>query len=377
MTHAIMIRINNSLRAFRPAFVLAVAAFAAGVASAQDDKVVKRDQTELVGRVEEYDFRGVKVKLKAGALTAVKTEEILEVSFKGLPKEFTDGQNDLTSKPDAAIAKFQAVLDNKQTRRPVRQEAFYLMAQAQFGAGQPAEGVKTLKAMLAEAEFPQSRYIAASHAQIIGASPPAEALPFVDAELARVSKIADSAPLVDQLNLARCRILLGKGDLEAAKSTATALANGTSGSAGEAKVILGDVAMAEKKPADADRMYREALRRKDLGRGARASCHNGIGVVLYDKGKQGSKKDDIREALLSFLRTVTQFAPTEPGENTVPYETALFNAGVCFQSLAELEQAGDAAQLLKARAAGLYDKLVKDYPQSQYKSDAERLRAKL
>lgn len=358
-------------RVFRAATVVAVCAFGGVFATAQEDKIILRDNSEKTGQVEEYDFRSIKLKLAGSATTTIKVDEVQAVTFGGLPRDFSDAEAAAQRGAHAeAAAKYQAALD-KNPRRPVKQDAMFGIGIAQINSGNAADGVKSLKALLAEGAFPQSRHIEAAESQIIAALPAAEQLPFVDGEIARVGKISDSGRLVDRLKLARCKILMAAGNLKDAKSDANALANSTGPGAGAAKVLLGDIARAEKNANDADRLYRDALRSTGLSRGDRAAVYNGLGALQLEKGVAGAgKPDEIRGALLSFLRVVVQFAPADGSESSAPLEVALLNAGICFERLAQLGTKAE-QPLLRKRAKDLFGRLLNDFPQSQLKLEAE------
>ena len=140
--------------------VAAVALIWVAPAAAQaEDKIKKKDGSEVAGLILEWDYRAAKIQLPgAGKATQnLKTDDIDSVEWGGLTKEWKDADTDLKSgKEDAAFAKFKALAENKRLRAALRQEAMWNGSLASFRLGKDDEAVVTLKSMISDAEFPQS-----------------------------------------------------------------------------------------------------------------------------------------------------------------------------------------------------------------------------
>ncbi len=354
------------------------AAFIAAPASAQDDTVVMKDGSRKTGTIQEYDFRSLKLGIAGGrGSTSVRAEEIESVEWSGVPKDMKDAENLLASQNDeAAVEKFQAVLGNAKLRSVLRQEAAFSLALAQFRSGKTEEGVATLRSLLDEKSFPLSRHILAAHEHAVNGlnalRKSDEALGFVDAEIARLQKVSDTAAVVDRLKLLKCRTLIEKGEENRAQADCKALAASSSPIAAEAKVMLGRIALKAKNDAEAEKHFLEALQSPAITPFARAASWNGLGMILQQKGVTQKKAEPLKEALLAFLRAVVQFPPAA-GESSEHYETGLFRAAQCFKGLAELDKPGDVQTQNFVRAVGLLRRLLREYPGSQQAAEAQQL----
>ncbi len=357
--------------------VAAVALIWVAPAAAQaEDKIKKKDGSEVAGLILEWDYRAAKIQLPgAGKATQnLKTDDIDSVEWGGLTKEWKDADTDLKSgKEDAAFAKFKALAENKRLRAALRQEAMWNGSLASFRLGKDDEAVVTLKSMISDAEFPQSRYLASAQENIVRAlvrsGKAVDAIAFADAEISRTGRLTDSSAFVDRLKLMRCRALLGQGKAKDAKVDAGSLAQGTGPMSGEAKVLLASIAFAEKDTAAAETQATAALKLA-LSNAARAECYNVIGKCLLEKGKASNKSDLIREALLKFLRSSLQYPPA-PGDDTGAHEDALFHAGESFKFLGELAKGDDQARSLM-RARDVFRRLLSEYPQTRFKDEANK-----
>ncbi len=347
---------------------------------AQNDTITLKDNSTKQGTVQEWDYRGVKVAVGGSGTTTIKADDVLGVEFAAAPKDFKEGKDDLAGgKFDEAVAKFQALIDNAKARAAIRQESHWYKAQALKGSGKNDESVAAMKAMIADGQFPSSHYLEQIHdlvpTMLAQAGKGAEAITFIEGEESRINKLPESGGLLEGLKLGRARAYLASNDLAKAKSEATALAATTGARASEAKVMLGTIALAEKNPTEAEKLFRDALKVVTRSR-ERAACYNGLGAVLQQRGKETSKPDLLREALLNYLRTALMFAPA-PGEPTGEHENGLYNAANCFQLLGDVSSDKDVQKRNYGRAVEMYRRFVAEYPQSPLKADAQSRLSKL
>src|SRR5262249_45071091 len=145
------------------------------------------------GQVQEVDFRGVKLSM-GGATTTIKIDEVQEITFSNPPKEFKQAEDEFQrGKYDEAITNYQAVIDNKKARAPIRQEAWWKLGICNLRLGKADEAIKAFKGMLADGEFPHSRYLSRAEAQVadilIATGKGADALAFIEAEETRLQKV--------------------------------------------------------------------------------------------------------------------------------------------------------------------------------------------
>lgn len=349
-----------------------VAGFSAFAVAQADDSLVMKDGKKNTGKIESFDFRVVKLSVKAGATASYKVEDIETVDFGGLPKEFKDAETAMRAgSNDDAATKFAAVIAGK-FRDPIKQEAFWNQANCLLDAGKGEEAAKAFQEMLAK--FPQSRYLEKAHEAVVralvSAGKAADAVTWTTSEEERVTKIPDSRALVDGLKLYRCQAQMKAGQGAQAKADLQTLANTGGPKAALARVMLGQVLLAEKSFPDAEKCFRESL--KDCKETAvKAVAYNGLGEILYSQGLTAKKGEVIKDALMSYLRTVVQFPPA-PGDSTDAYERALLGAGKCFQSLGQLEKPGDAQKVFFARSRELLRRLLNEYRTSSYTDEAKK-----
>lgn len=352
-----------------------VAVLALG-AIAQEDTINMRDGSKRTGKVLDWDLKNVEVGVGGSGSTRIKAEDVASVQFEGVPRDMKDADAAFSGGRSAdAVEKYKLIIDNKKARKPLRQDAFWKTAQAQISMGKFEDAAATMKSMLADDNFPMSRYLVEADESIsqcfAWAGKHDDAVKFTTDEETRVGKFG-IAGLGDKLRLLRARAYLAKGDLGKAQTEATALAGGAGAAAGDAKVVLGTIALAGEKNDEAERLFREAMASSQTP-AVRASCFAGLGQVLRAKATKTKKSDDFKEALLCYLRPVVMYQPDQGGDSGA-YEASLFGAAVCFMSIGELEKDADKQKVNNARARENFRKLLENYPQSQYAAEAkERL----
>lgn len=353
-----------------------LSAFVVG-AYAQEDSLNMKDGSKRTGKVMEWDLKNVEVAVGGGSgSTRIKVEDVVSIQFEGVPKDMKEADAAFSGGRDSdAVDKYKSVLDNKKVRKPLRQDAFWKTAQAQIRMRKFEDAAATMRTMLADDNFPMSRYLIEADEAIaqclVWAGKHDDAVKFTTDEEVRVGKFGING-LGDKLRLLRARAFLSKGDLAKAASEAQALAGGASASAGDAKVVLGTVSLAGGKNDEAERLFREAMASSQTP-SVRASCFAGLGQVLRAKAEKSKKSDDFKEALLCYLRPVVMYQPEAGGESGA-YEASLFGAAVCFMSIGELEKDADKQKVNMTRARENFRKLLENYPQSQYAVEAkERL----
>jgi tetratricopeptide (TPR) repeat protein len=359
----------------------------AGAVGGAQDTVNLRDGSTKPGQIQDWDFRGLKLSLTGGGgTTTIKGDDIASVMYGAQPKEFKQAEEDFArGRDEDAVASYSTVIENKRNRSVFRQDAMMNQAVAYLRQSKYDEAIKAFRDLLAE--FPESRHIESVHARLIdvlaGTGKGADAVAFIESEETRLGKVSQSGVLLERVKLLKARAYLASGDTKKAKSEATSLAAGTTAAASEAKVLLADIALAEKNLPEAQRLYTEAMKAVTSGRG-RAAAFNGLGSILLAQGKEGPKPDLIRQALELFLRTALVEVP-EPGEPTDAHETGLYRAAECFQYLGELGSgakagsgAPDEAQARHlSRARDLFRRLLREYPQSKHADDAKQRLQKL
>jgi hypothetical protein len=360
------------------------------------DTVVMKDGSSKTGSIQDADFRGLKLSIQGGGTTSVKRDEIASITLdpKSLPKEFKAAEDEFVrGKYDEAVASYQAVLDAKtKARSIIRQDAFMRQAQSYVFLDKADDAIKTIGSLIQE--FPQSWHLEAAGAlqvQILTRTgKAAEAATFAETEESRIAKLPESTGLVERMKLLKAKAYLDAGDPKKAKAEASTLAGGSSPGAGGAKVLLALISLADKNAAEAEKLFRDALKSVSA-RSDRAAAFNGLGSILLEKAKESKQTADIMDALLLFLRTALVESP-EAGEATEAHEAGIYNAGVCFQYLGELgtasagskseskgaEAKGDDAQARNLqRAREWFRRLLRDYPQSKYAADAQTRLQKL
>jgi tetratricopeptide (TPR) repeat protein len=382
-------------------FLVSVASLALLLSSAApgQDTVTLKDGTTKQGSVQEWNYNGLKMTVaQGGGTTTIKPEDIGSVTLVG-PKEYKQGEEEYhRGKGEEVAATLGPFIDKKTNRAVLRAEALWMSGQGYLRSEKADDGIKTLKTLMEE--FPQTHHLddaittnASVHVRTGKAQ---DAVSFLEAEEGRVAKLSESAKIVDGVKITKARAYLLAGDAKKAKTEATTLAGGTSSAAGAAKVLLGDIAVAEKQIPEAEKYYNDA-KKVVTTRADRAACFNGLGTILLEKGKEARSPDQIRDALMYFLRTALVEIP-EAGDSTEAHETGLYNTAVCFQYLGELgapsaggskgpeskggggggEAKTDDAQARNLqRARENFRRLIREYPQSKYASDAQTRLQKL
>jgi tetratricopeptide (TPR) repeat protein len=382
------------MRSVVPAAVLAL--FLTGLLAAQDTVTTK--DGPKTGVVQEWTTTGIKLTIAGGGgTTTIKGDDVIPpVSWGNLPKEFKQAEDDFNrGKWEDAAAGYAAFLEKKSMRVVLRAEALLKQGTAFQNADKADDAINSFKALLQE--VPQTHGVEEADNRIVHilvrTNKGPDAIAFLEAEEARVQKLPESGAIVERLKLLKARVLLATGDTKKAKAEATTLAGGSSAGAGGAKVLLAQIALAEKDGALAEKLFNEA-KKTVTAKSDRAACWNGLGSILLEAGKQKHEPAPIREALQYFLRTAFVEIP-DAGDSTEPHETGLFNGAVCFQDLGELgspapagkptdtkgsaePKAADQAQTNNLnRARELFRRLLREYPQTKYASEAQQRLQKL
>lgn len=371
-----------------------VLASAARVVDGQDTVTLK-DGSSKQGNIQEIDFRGVRLAVSGGGgTTTIKDQDVVSITFGAIPKEMKQGDDEFArGKWDEAIASYATVIENKKNRSVFRQEAWLNTGLAHLKAGRVDDSIKALKAMISDAEFPQSRYLGTVNERLaalqVASGKGSDGVTFLEAEESRIQKLPESGALVDRIKLLKAEAALGAGDTKKAKSEATLIAGGSSPLAGDAKVLMAQIALAERNVPEATKLFTDAMKTVATKR-ARAACFNGLGSILLEQGKEKKTADQIREALLLFLRTALVLVP-DAGEPTDAHETGIYRAAESFQYLGELSAAApskadtkaaeakpdDAQNRHLSRARELFRRLLREYPQSKHAAEAQSRLTKL
>lgn len=345
-------------------------------AFAQNDTITLKDGSTKNGKVLDWSFKSVEVAVGGSGSTRIKAEDVVSVAFDAVPKAMKEADAAFSGGRDAeAVEKYRAIIEDKKTRKPLLQDAWWKCAQAQQRSGKLEEAAETLKGMLNAGGFAESRYLAEADDLIpqwlIWAGKADVAAAFTSEEEARVGKLGVTG-VGERLKLWRARAWFAKGDMAKASSEAGTLAGGSGVVAADAKVVLGTIALAGNKHEEAERLFREAMAVTQTA-AVRGSCFAGLGEVLLARAMKSKKPDDFKEALLCYLRPVVQYSP-DAGGDTSAFETALYGAGVCFQSIGELEKDAEKQKVSMARARENYRKLLDNFPNSTRAAEArERL----
>jgi tetratricopeptide (TPR) repeat protein len=364
-----------------------------GGVSAAQDTVTLKDGSTKTGTIQDADFRGIKLAVTGGGgTTTIKRDDVASITLGAQPKEFKAAEEDLLrGRFEEAVTNFQAVIENTKNRPIFKQEAFMGLARANAGLQKPDDAIKALKTLLEQ--FPQSWHLEQAQDMVVRVllltGKASDAAAFAQSEEGRVAKLEQSGPIVEHLKLQKARASLAAGQTKEAKSDASAIASGTSPGAGAAKVLLAEIALADKDVAGAENLFKEALK-VVAAKSDRAAAFNGLGSILLEKGKNERKTDLIREAQLLFLRTALVLPP-DAGEPTDAHEAGIFNAAVSFQYLGELgaPAAGSKAETKSEgkpddvqarnmqRARENFRRLLSLYPQSKYANEAQQRLQKL
>lgn len=352
---------------------IAVFCALASVGLAQtDDKVTTKDGKSQNGKIDSYDFRAIKLSLRAGVSTTVKVEDVESVEFGALPKEYKEAVSAMQAQSwDDAATKFGEVAASK-AREVLKQEALWHQGNCYLEGGKNEEAAKALQELLAK--FPQSRYLKLTHALVVRALVAAgkgtDAIAFTTAEETRVGAIPDSRQMTDGLKLLRCQAQMRSGQGAQAKADLQTLAGTGGPAADQARVMLGEVLLADKNLAEAEKNFREALKTSKEN-AVRSAAYNGLGDIGFAKGIESKKPEVLKDALLLYLRTVAQFPPAA-GEPTDYYERAIYQAGRCFHSMGQLEKTQDVQARHYGRAKELYRKILGEFRGSALAEEAKR-----
>ncbi|MCC6408506.1 MAG: hypothetical protein IT453_15190 [Planctomycetes bacterium] len=351
------------------ALLLGAFLFAPSALAQKKDKDVvqiKGGKSEI-GKVTAEDFAGVSLEIKAGQTKVIPWADVAGIDYSN-PSGLNEALEALNSgKLDEAFTQFEALKNGAGKTRPVlQQHALYnraLVLQRQGKLDEAAAGYKELFAA-----FPRGRYLRLAGENWINALLTKGDANAAESAVATINLAAQGATGIEaDLAMLKGRVSESKkgwAEARAAYETAEKAAPAGSSVAQEAQLGRARCLIGEGKRAEAETILND-LKKSGSSNVVLAGAWNALGELLTEDGKSKRNTEVLLDALYAHLRGVVQYQPL-PGEPTVEYERALFDASVVCKYISEVESNGDKKRTYKARSEENLARLKREFPNSRF-----------
>jgi tetratricopeptide (TPR) repeat protein len=368
----------RSALTFLPLALAFLATLGAQPASAQKedkDTIVMRDGKTTSAKIDSEDYTGLVVK----GQPPIPYDTILSIEYSGAP-EYSKAMEALTtSNVDDALNQLKELKADTKQRKVVRQQVLYQIGVAQERLGDLDSAIASYKELLKA--FPKGRYLRAAATAMVdcyigkkdfdGASKAIDAVQ-ADAQAANIE-----GGFVGEVNVLKGNLFRSQGnkwaDAKVAFTNGAAAAGAPKSVVQEAQLGLADCLLHEGKRDEAEAKYRELVNAEQPkpSNHVLAGAWNGIGEILLEQGKQKRDIDQLLDAVYSYLRGSTIYAPTA-GEPRGEYQRALEGSAQCFKLISELEQNPERKRMWKDHHQDHLDKLSREFPNNSAPAGPEK-----
>ncbi len=341
----------------------------AGLAGAQQDKLMLKTGKSREVRIKSEDFSGVRYTTAGtGADSLVPWGEIASIEY-GSAKPYQDALAAVgAGKWTDALTQLETLAADKDLRAVLRQSVLYHSAVASLRLGKPDDASTKYAALLQE--FPKSRYLLPVGASLLSihlakddVAGAARALE----PLFAAGKDATDENLNAALGVLRGRLLEEQGKFDEADRAFADTAKSTKADKDTlAAAGLGRARCAQKKgnANEAESAFRE-IAKSDAPNTLLAGAWNGLGDLALAAAMGKRDLDGLHVAVLSYMRGVVLYTPAQ-GEVSDEYERALAGAARAFKAIGELEPNAERKQSSLDRAKQFRAQLAGQFPSSRF-----------
>lgn len=364
-----MIGFVNTRRLAGVALAVALATLA-NVASAQQDRVVRKDGTEKTYKILSEDFGGLSVSLEGGT-SVIRWKDVDSIKYQGADKYNKAVGTFNSGAAVDAVAQLEELTADAKLRPVLRHNSLYFLALSYQKSGAADKALATYQTLLKE--FPKSRYLLQAGSNLLGIylakGDAGAAGPVLEGALAAAGTGSKDANLQAGLDLLRARLYeVQKGKLAEAETLYDRISTAAGADPeliAEGKLGRGRCAQAAgNRDSEAEQRYREIVV-SDSPNTVIGGAWNGLGDLALAAGRKDKNADTLRDAAFAYLRAAVYYVAGRDGPSE-ERERGMAGAADAFQALGELESKADAKKQHLDRAKALRAQLASQYPQSRF-----------
>ena len=345
---------------------VAVMAALAGIASAQQDKVVTKDGKDKTYKILSEDFSGLSVSIEGGT-SVVLWKDIESIKYSGAEKYYK-AINAFTSGGADALAQLEELAADAKLRPVLRHGVLYHMGLAYQKGGEGDKAIATYTDLLKS--FPKSRYLLQVGSNLmwiyLGKGDAAGASTALDGALSSASSGTKDASLLAGIDLLKARLLEARDKTAEAEPIYDRVASGTSSPDNVAEAKLGRARCSHLagRTQEAETRFREIIL-LDAPNTVLAGAWNGLGDMALATGTTNRDAETLRDALFAYLRGVVLYVPGRdaPSEEL---ERALAGSAKAFDAISQREANAEKKKLFSQRAKDRRAELQTKFPNSRY-----------
>ncbi|MFA5795178.1 MAG: tetratricopeptide repeat protein [Candidatus Brocadiia bacterium] len=190
---------------------------------------------------------------------------------------------------------------------------------------------------------------------------------------ARLDVVKFDEKFAFEMDLLKGRIEIDDKKFSAAKATFSKVAGGAGSkypsAADKANVGLGQCLVIEGDYDTAEKAFVKVIENsKDTI--ALAGAYNGRGDCYFNKAKKSKDRELYKKAIRDNYLKAKVMYPAPEGEATYEYEKSLYFSGYCYEILSQYPPP-EKKQVYTEQAKALYNELIKYFPNSTFRKDAE------
>ncbi|MFH1227050.1 MAG: tetratricopeptide repeat protein [Planctomycetota bacterium] len=331
-------------------------------------KTYKEENGDIL--TETYD----EIEIKSGqGAKKIKQKDIQSVVYTKQPPQMDEALRAMQQADfNKALEIYRKLLGDPGMRSIFKQHVMYNIALCLATSQKFDEAIQEYDKLLKE--IPQTKYyreICVNKSKCaLGKGDPKAAIEILDKAKPDVAKVDEKFAF--EMDLLKARIQIDNKLYSDAKSTFSKVASGASkypSVSDKANVGLGQCLVIEGDYDSAEKSFNRVIENsKDTI--ALAGAYNGRGDCYFTKAKKSKDRELYKKAIRdNYLRAKVMYPPPE-GESTYEYEKSIYFSGYCYEILSQYPPA-EKKQVYVEQAKALYNEMIKYYPNSMFRKDAE------
>jgi tetratricopeptide (TPR) repeat protein len=344
------------------------------------DKVALKTGEEIECRVFKDDLTGVSYHPASGMDKTVvqKIEDVIEIRFYDTPQTLKNAEQERISGnyPQALGFFDEAIKELKTNKAKYRsfhlQYALYGKAATNAALKKYDEAIASYKQLLAE--VPDTRFKRDAYNNWIDCCRNMKSIPALQEFLNELKKEQSDINKNTGFNVQLCiaELELSDGKDKEALSIYKQLELSPDKDVVD-KALMGQIfcADATKDAFVLGKLTDRLSMIKDLNPSLITAVYTYKGDIQFKEASEKKDKAQYHDALLLYLKAISLGFPTKEFESY--YQRALYNAAICYQSLANLLNKPETTDKYKKQARGLFEELVQRYPNSELTKKAKEV----
>ena len=323
------------------------------------------------------------VEIKSGAATKkIKQKDVIQVTYTKQPSQMSDMERLFNQGEYVKAAEVcRKMLADPNTRSIFKQHLMYKIALCLQRANQLDEAMQEYDKLIKE--IPTTKFLAEAFINksrcALAKNDTKLAAEIADQAKDAIRKAGGDEKYIFELELFKAKIYINDKNDKKTLDARSAYSKVVQGAltkfpylADRANVGLGQCDLLEKKIDEAERAFNTVIERaKDNI--ALLGAYNGRGDCYQEKAKKDKtqSRDLYKKALRdNYLRAKVMHASAE-GESTSEYEKSIYSSAYCYEILSQYPP-DDKKAIYTEHARAIYTELIKNFPNSSWRKEAEK-----